>query len=87
MVSFFTDLANPASWAFMGDIGGRATAVAGGWGNMWGNIGASAGALLIPVLLKMGGGDGKVFVFFTLAGVFLLAALVVLPMDATKRLV
>jgi MFS family permease len=87
MVSFFTDLANPASWAFMGDIGGRATAVAGGWGNMWGNIGASAGALLIPVLLKMGGGDGKVFVFFTLAGVFLLAALVVLPMDATKKLV
>jgi nitrate/nitrite transporter NarK len=53
---------------------------------MWGNIGASAGALLIPVLLKMGGGDGKVFVFFTLAGSFLLAALVVLPMDATKKL-
>lgn len=86
MVSFFTDLANPSSWAFMGDIGGRATAVAGGWGNMWGNIGASGGALLIPVLLKMGGGDGKVFVFFTLSGVFFLAALVILPMNSTKKL-
>jgi MFS family permease len=86
MVSFFTDLANPSSWAFMGDIGGRATAVAGGWGNMWGNIGASGGALLIPVLLKMGGGDGKVFVFFTLSGVFCLAAVLILPMDSTKKL-
>ena len=54
---------------------------------MWGNIGASAGALLIPVLLKIGGGEGRVFVFFTLAGFFLLAALVVLPMDATRKLV
>jgi hypothetical protein len=53
---------------------------------MWGNIGASAGALLIPVLLKMGGGDGKVFVFFTLSGVFCLAAVLILPMDSTRRL-
>jgi len=85
-VSFCTDLANPALWAFMGDVGGRATAAAGGWGNMWGNFGASAGALLVPWLMKVGGGDGKLFVFFTLAGAFVLAALVVLPMDATKKL-
>jgi MFS family permease len=87
MVSFGTDLANPAVWAFMGDTGGRATAAAGGWGNMWGNFGASAAALLVPWLLKVGGGDGKLFVFFTLAGAFVLAGLVVLPMDATKKLV
>ena len=86
-VSFCTDLANPALWAFMGDVGGRATAAAGGWGNMWGNFGASAGALLVPWLLKIGGGDGKFFVFFTLAGAFVLAGLVVLPVDATKKLV
>ena len=85
-VSFCVDLANPALWAFMGDVGGRATAAAGGWGNMWGNFGASAGALLVPWLLKTGGGDGNTFVFFTLAGAFVLAALVVLPMDATKKL-
>ena len=85
-VSFFTDLANPAVWAFMGDVGGRATAAAGGWGNMWGNFGASAVALLVPWLLKVGGGDGKLLVFFTLAGAFVLAGLIVLPMDATKKL-
>ncbi len=86
VVSFCTDLANPALWAFMGDVGGRATAAAGGWGNMWGNFGASAGALLIPWLMKIGGGDGKTLVFFTLAGTFILAGLIVLPMDATKKL-
>jgi MFS family permease len=87
LVSFGTDLANPALWAFMGDVGGRATAAAGGWGNMWGNFGASAGALLVPWLLKVGGGDGKLLVFFTLAGAFVLAALIVLPMDATRKLI
>ena len=85
-VSFCVDLANPAMWAFMGDVGGRATAAAGGWGNMWGNLGASAGALLFPWLKAHGGGDGKYFVFFTLAGAMLLAGLVVLPMNATKKL-
>lgn len=87
VVSFCTDLANPALWAFMGDVGGRATAAAGGWGNMWGNFGASAGALLVPALLKMGGGDGKLLVFATLAGAFVLAGLVILPMDARKKLI
>jgi len=86
VVSFGVDLANPALWAFMGDVGGRATAAAGGWGNMWGNLGASAGALLVPWLMRVGGGDGKMLVFFTLAGAFVLAAVVVLPMDATKKL-
>ncbi len=86
VVSFCTDLANPALWAFMGDVGGRATAAAGGWGNMWGNFGASAGALLVPWLLKVGGGDGKTLVFFTLGGAFILAGIILLPMDATKKL-
>lgn len=71
----------------MGDVGGRATAAAGGWGNMWGNFGASAGAMLIPWLMKLGSSDGKTLVFFTLAGAFVLAGLIVLPMDATKKLI
>jgi ACS family glucarate transporter-like MFS transporter len=87
LVSFGVDLANPAGWAYMADVGGRATAAAGGWTNMWGNFGASASAQLFPLLLAMGGGHGKTYVFFTLAGAFVLAGLVVLPMDATKKLV
>ncbi len=87
VVSFCTDVANPALWAFMGDVGGRATGAAGGWGNMWGNFGASAGAVLIPWLMKVGGGDGKILVFFTLAGAFVLAGVIILPMDATKKLI
>ena len=86
VVSFCTDLANPAQWAFMVDVGGRATAAAGGWGNMWGNFGASATGMLVPWLIDKGGGDGKMFVFFTLAGAFVLAGLAVLPMDATRKL-
>ena len=86
VVSFCTDLAGPALWAFIGDVGGRATGAAGGWSNMWGNFGASAGALLVPWLLKVGGGHGKLFVFFTLAGAFVLAGLIALPIDATKKL-
>ena len=52
---------------------------------MWGNFGASAGAMLIPWLMKVGGGDGKQFVFFTLAGAFVLAGLIILPMDEGQR--
>ena len=52
-----------------------------------GNLGASAGALLIPWLMRVGGGDGKVLVFLTLSACFVLAGLLVLPMDATKKLI
>jgi hypothetical protein len=51
------------------------------------DFGASAGALLVPWLMKIGSGDGKTLVFFTLAGAFVLAGLIILPMDATKKLI
>lgn len=37
--------------------------------------------------MKIGGGDGKTLDFFTLAGAFTLAGLIILPMDAAKNLV
>ena len=86
-VSFCTDLGNPAIWAFAGDAGGRATAALGGWMNMWGNFGASAGAMLIPWLMQLGDGDGKTLVFFTLSGAFVLAGILCLPMNASKKLI
>jgi len=87
IVSFSTDVGNPALWAFAGDAGGRATALLGGWMNMWGNFGASAGALLIPWLMSMGDGEGKTRIFLSLSGAFVLAGVLCLPMNATKLLV
>jgi hypothetical protein len=37
--------------------------------------------------MRIGGGDGKVLVFLTLSACFVLAGLLVLPMDATKKLI
>ncbi len=86
VVSFCTDLCTPSVWAFTGDVGGRATGAVGGWGNMWGNFGGCAVALLVPWIKKIGGTDGKFPVFFTLSGAFLLAAFIVLPMNATRKI-
>lgn len=88
VVSFATDMGNPSIWAFMQDVGGRATAVAAGWGNMWGNLGASLSSLMVPWLLVRGGvgGSGQTTVFLVLAGAFLLSGIVALGIDATKPL-
>jgi len=88
VVSFATDLGNPSIWAFMQDVGGRATAVAAGWGNMWGNFGASLSSMLVPWLLLHFGtsGGGQTAVFLTLAGAFLLSGIVALGIDATRPL-
>ena len=68
-VSFAVDLGNPATWAFMQDIGGRATAAAFGWGNMWGNLGAAAISKAAPLIVAAGAtpalGQRNVFLFCT----------------------
>ena len=86
VVSFAVDMGNPAIWAFMQDVGGRATAAAFGWGNMWGNLGASAMSMLVPELMKMGptGEAGQRIVFFVCAGALFLHSLLALGQDATK---
>ena len=89
VVSFGTDMNNPASWAFMQDIGGKNTASAAGWANMWGNFGASVSAMMVPWLIQVGGSGeaGQRLVFIACAGAFFLAAVTVLGMDATKLIV
>lgn len=86
VVSFSVDMGNPAIWAFMQDVGGRATAAAFGWGNMWGNFGASAMSMLVPVLVAMGtsGEAGQRNVFLVCAGALFLYSLIALGIDATK---
>lgn len=88
VVSLMTDIGNPSSWAFMQDIGGKTTSAIYGWGNMWGNFGAGATAMLVPRLLNLGDSLGMqnsqslVFVVFGCA--FFIAAIAALGMDATK---
>jgi MFS family permease len=88
LVSFATDVANPGVWAFTQDVGGRATAAAAGWSNMWGNFGASISAMMVPHLLKTGvsSESGQRMVFIACASSFFLAAVAYCGMDATKPL-
>jgi len=51
VVAFAADSMNPAVWALGQDIGGNHAAVTLAWSNMWGNLGASAISMLIPVVL------------------------------------
>ena len=85
-VSFFVDLGNPATWAFMQDIGGRATAAAFGWGNMWGNFGAAAIAKVAPMIVAAGATPalGQRNVFLVCVGALFLYGFVSLGLDATK---
>jgi ACS family glucarate transporter-like MFS transporter len=41
------DLAVPPKWAYCQDVGGRNAAACLAWPNMWGNIGAMIGPLLL----------------------------------------
>lgn len=86
IVSIMTDIGNPSSWAFIQDVGGRNTSAIHGWTNMWGNFGASFGALMVPTLLSWGksSGNGQAMVFAACSGAFILSALAMLGMDATK---
>ncbi len=86
VVSFAVDMGNPAIWAFMQDVGGRATAAAFGWGNMWGNFGASAFSMLVPWLLAVGtsGEAGQRNVFLVCAGSLFIYSVIALGLDATK---
>ncbi len=88
IVSLMTDIGNPSTWAFMQDVGGRNTGAVFGWGNMWGNFGAYASAMMFPMLLSLGGSNqaGATLVFMTCAAAFLTAGTAALGMDATKPL-
>ncbi|MGV3485863.1 MAG: MFS transporter [Planctomycetaceae bacterium] len=89
VVSMMTDVANPSTWAFIQDVGGRNTSAIYGWANMWGNFGASLSAVMVPKLLRWGeaGGNGQTLVFLACAGAFFVAGTAMLGMDATKLVV
>jgi sugar phosphate permease len=83
IVSFMTDLGNPSSWALIQDVGGKNTAAIYGWGNMWGNLGASVSSKMIPWLMAIGqtGGGGHQLMFFVCSLAFFLTALLSFGMN------
>jgi len=86
VVSMMTDFGNPSFWAFMQDIGGRNTATVYGWANMWGNLGASLSAFMVPQLMKLGesSGNGQLIVFAVCSGFFFLACAASFGIDASE---
>jgi len=88
VVSFGVDMGNPAHWSFVQDVGGRVTAAAFGWINMWGNFGAAAVAQLVPTLVAAGLTQeaGQSHVFMACAVALFLSSVAALGMDASRPL-
>lgn len=88
LVAFATDSAGPAIWAFSQDIGRGHVASTLAWSNMWGNLGASALAKWIPVVLASSWHRADWSeVFWLCAGGFAVLATAILLVDSTRPLV
>ncbi len=84
LVAFGTDLGSPATWAFNQDVGGRYIASVLGWGNMWGNLGATVSPiLLVTIVDDYYGGDWNA-AFITCAIAFMISGFCSMLVDATK---
>ncbi|MDA1015723.1 MAG: MFS transporter [Planctomycetota bacterium] len=83
VVAFSTDLGTSSAWAFTQDVGGRHVGSILGWGNMWGNLGATISPILIG--WAMSTNDWNTM-FLLCAGSFGVAGCLALGIDATKRI-
>jgi len=88
LVAFSTDLGNPATWAFMQDVGGRHVGSVLGWGNMWGNFGAFAAPLFYFEIMGEHPTEAQwSYAFAFCAVAFVVSGLAALPIDATRPIV
>jgi nitrate/nitrite transporter NarK len=81
MMSLCQDMGNPSVWAYAQDVGGKNVGAALGFGNMLGNFGAALSPRLLGEVQRAGGWDAA---FALCAGVYVIAALCGLMLDATK---
>ncbi|HUG68722.1 MAG TPA: MFS transporter [Pirellulaceae bacterium] len=85
IVAFATDFGTPSVWAYVQDAGGRHVGSILGWGNMWGNIGATvAPSLLIWIVGETQRWD---LAFLICAMAFLLAGVAAAGINATIPIV
>ncbi|MFQ5731367.1 MAG: MFS transporter [Planctomycetaceae bacterium] len=83
VVAFSTDLGTASGWAFCQDVGGRYVGSVLGWGNMWGNLGATVSPILLAwVIDNPAWGYERMFV--VCAGAFVVSGVCGLMIDATK---
>jgi MFS family permease len=83
LVAVANDLAVPAIWSFMQDVGGRHVGSALGWGNMWGNLGAALSPVLLMAVQARLGWPAA---FVTCAASYAAAGACGLMMDASRVL-
>ena len=74
------DLGTASGWAYCQDVGGRYVGSVLGWGNMWGNLGATVSPILLAWVFTSYGFD---VMFYVCAGAFCFAGLCGLGIDAT----
>jgi ACS family glucarate transporter-like MFS transporter len=86
-VAFASDSVTPSIWGMVQDIGGGRVASTMAWVNMWGNLGASLIAKVIPILIasRWHCADWRETFFLCALG-FLTLGLSALAVDAGRRL-
>jgi ACS family glucarate transporter-like MFS transporter len=86
LVAFASDSVTPSIWGIVQDMGGQKVASTMAWVNMWGNLGASLVAKIIPwVLLSRWHRPDWFEVFVLCAGGFLALGISALAVDTNRR--
>ncbi|MCH8829690.1 MAG: MFS transporter, partial [Planctomycetes bacterium] len=79
-VAFSTDLGTASGWAYTQDVGGKYVGSVLGWGNMWGNLGATVAPILLAWVFTSYGFD---VMFRVCAAAFVIAGICCFGIDAT----
>ena len=80
LVAISTDLGTASGWAFCQDVGGKYVGSILGWGNMWGNLGATASPILLAWVFESWGWP---VMFYVCATAFFFAGAFAMGIDAT----
>ena len=81
VVAFATDLGTASGWSFCQDVGGRYVGSILGWGNMWGNLGATVSPILLAWVFESYGWSNM---FLVCAVAFGLAGTAAMGIDASR---